>query len=387
MGISIRNLVKSYGAATVIQAISFDVADGEFVTLLGPSGCGKTTTLRCIAGLDTPNGGTIAINGRVVSDPARDLFVPPHERDLGMVFQSYAIWPHLTVAQNVAFPLTVKGGRDGAGAVADAVSWALGIVGMGHLAARRPSELSGGQQQRVALARAIAARPQLLLFDEPLSNLDARLRDRTRLEISRIQRELRVPTLYVTHDQTEALSMSDRVIVMEAGAVVQEGSPEALYHRPVNRFVADFIGNANFLPVHRDGLQWRLEDGTPIAVDAGDHQAGENGAGENGVGENGSGGQRVALLRPESIRIDAEPGPVTPGPVTPGLNRLSGRVMGGMYMGPHVEYIVEVGGALIRAFSRQALPPGSPATLSFTAEDCRLVETGASPDRSTAHAG
>ena len=367
MGISIRNLIKSYGAATVIQAISFDVADGEFVTLLGPSGCGKTTTLRCIAGLDTPNGGTIAINGRVVSDPARDLFVPPHERDLGMVFQSYAIWPHLTVAQNVAFPLTVKAGRDSARVVADAVSWALGIVGMGHLADRRPSELSGGQQQRVALARAIAARPQLLLFDEPLSNLDARLRDRTRIEISRIQRELRVPTLYVTHDQTEALSMSDRVIVMEAGAVVQEGPPEVLYHRPVNRFVADFIGNANFLPVHRDGLQWRLEDGTPIAVDAGDDEAG---------------GQRVALLRPESIRIDA-----APGPDVPGLNRLSGRVKGGMYMGPHVEYIVEAGGALIRAFSRQALPPGSPATLSFTAEDCRLVETGTLQDRSVAHAG
>ena len=363
MGISIRNLVKSYGAATVIRSISFDVADGEFVTLLGPSGCGKTTTLRCIAGLDTPNGGAIAINGRVVSDPAHDLFVPPHERDLGMVFQSYAIWPHLTVAQNVAFPLTVKGG--GTAAAKEAVSWALGIVGMGHLADRRPSELSGGQQQRVALARAIAARPQLLLFDEPLSNLDARLRDRTRLEISRIQRELRVPTLYVTHDQTEALSMSDRVIVMEAGAVVQEGPPEELYHRPVNRFVADFIGNANFLPVHRDGQQWRLEDGTPITVDAGADEAG---------------GPRVALLRPESIRLDAEPGPAQPG-----MNRLSGRVMSGMYMGPHVEYLVEAGGALIRAFSRQALPPGSPATLSFTAADCRLVETE-TQDRSAAHA-
>ena len=382
MGISVSKLVKSYGAATVIQAISFDVSAGEFVTLLGPSGCGKTTTLRCIAGLDTPNGGTIAINGRVVSDPARHLFVPPHERDLGMVFQSYAIWPHLTVAQNVAFPLTVKGGRDSAATVADAIAWALGIVGMGHLAGRRPSELSGGQQQRVALARAIAARPQLLLFDEPLSNLDARLRDRTRLEISRIQRELRVPALYVTHDQTEALSMSDRVIVMEAGAIVQAGRPEELYHRPVNRFVADFIGNANFLTVHRDGLHWRLEDGTPLLVDAGGDDAGD---------------QRVALLRPESVRLDAAPSSITPSsdpscfdqPGTPGLNRLTGRVRGGMYMGPHVEYLVEAGGALIRAFSRQALPPGSPATLSFAAADCRLVGTDEVenvPHRSHAHA-
>ena len=374
MGISVRGLVKSYGAVTVIQAISFDVADGEFVTLLGPSGCGKTTTLRCIAGLDTPNAGTIAINGRVVSDPAHNVFVPPHERDLGMVFQSYAIWPHLTVAENVAFPLTVRGGRNNAARVAEAVSWALGVVGMGPLAGRRPSELSGGQQQRVALARAIAARPQLLLFDEPLSNLDARLRDRTRLEISRIQKELRVPTLYVTHDQTEALSMSDRVIVMEAGAVVQEGRPETLYHQPVNRFVADFIGNANFLPVHRDGAQWRLEDGMPIDVDVG----------EDGVGDDEAGDERVALLRPESIRIDADAGTGTGAgvPGVPGVNRLSGRVRSGMYMGPHVEYLVEAGGALIRAFSRQALPPGSLATLSFAAEDCRLVKTG-----SVAHAG
>ena len=155
MGVTVRNLVKSFGPLTVIHAISFDVADGEFVTLLGPSGCGKTTTLRCIAGLDAPTSGTIAINGHTVSDPANNLFVPPHERDLGMVFQSYAVWPHLTVAQNVAFPLTVKGQRD----TGPGVAWALDIVGMTKLANRRPSELSGGQQQRVALARAIAARP------------------------------------------------------------------------------------------------------------------------------------------------------------------------------------------------------------------------------------
>ena len=352
MGITVRNLVKSYGPATVIDTIGFDVADGEFVTLLGPSGCGKTTTLRCIAGLDTPNGGTIAINGRIVSDAAAGIFVPPHRRDLGMVFQSYAIWPHLTVAQNVAFPLTVKGQRD----TADAVRWALDIVGMGHLADRRPSELSGGQQQRVALARAIAGRPQLLLFDEPLSNLDARLRDRTRLEISRIQRELRVPALYVTHDQTEALSMSDRVIVLEAGRVVQEGHPRDLYHRPVNRFVADFIGGANFLEVHRAENGWQLTDGTAIEVDPGS--------------DAGAHGPHVALLRPEAILLDAG------SPPRPGVNRLTGRVLGSMYLGPTIEYVVAVGTAEIRAFSREELPPGSPATLTFAAQDCRLVTDG-----------
>jgi iron(III) transport system ATP-binding protein len=351
MGVSIKNLVKSFGTLTVIHSISFDVADGEFVTLLGPSGCGKTTTLRCIAGLDTPSSGTIAINGETVSDPANNLFVPPHERDLGMVFQSYAVWPHLTVAENVAFPLNVKGDRD----VAAGVAWALDIVGMSKLAKRRPSELSGGQQQRVALARAIAARPQLLLFDEPLSNLDARLRDRTRLEISRIQRELKVPALYVTHDQTEALSMSDRVIVMEAGRIVQEGDPRELYQKPVNRFVADFIGGANFLHVQRVGRQWQLENGSPLAVDP--------------TTDRDDGRSKIALLRPEAIRLDE-----TSGPALSGQNRLTGRVVGGMYLGPHVEYIVEVGADRLRAYSRSALAPGSPAILTFDARDCRLVD-------------
>jgi iron(III) transport system ATP-binding protein len=363
MGISIKNLVKSFGTLTVIHSISFDVADGEFVTLLGPSGCGKTTTLRCIAGLDTPSSGSIAINGEIVSDPANNLFVPPHERDLGMVFQSYAVWPHLTVAENVAFPLTVKGDRD----VAAGVAWALDIVGMSKLAKRRPSELSGGQQQRVALARAIAARPQLLLFDEPLSNLDARLRDRTRLEISRIQRELKVPALYVTHDQTEALSMSDRVIVMEAGRIVQEGDPRELYQKPVNRFVADFIGGANFLHVQRVGRQWQLENGLPLEVDP--------------MTDRDDGRSKIALLRPEAIRLDE-----TSAPALTGQNRLTGRVVGGMYLGPHVEYIVEVGADRLRAYSRSALAPGSPAILTFDARDCRLVDDTPLTEARTHHA-
>ena len=351
MSVQVRNLVRTFGPLTVIQAISFDVAEGEFVTLLGPSGCGKTTTLRCIAGLDTPNGGSITINGTTVSDADNNQFVPPHRRDLGMVFQSYAVWPHLTVKENVAFPLTIKGTAD----IASAVTWALDIVGMTKFADRRPSELSGGQQQRVALARAIAARPQLLLFDEPLSNLDARLRDRTRLEISRIQRELKVPALYVTHDQTEALSMSDRIIVMETGKIVQQGTPRELYQSPVNRFVADFIGNANFLHVHRVGSQWQLTDGSPVGIDsATDHD---------------DGCSKIALLRPEAIRLDE----VSAQPVA-GANRLTGRVISGMYLGPYVEYLVEVGTDRLRAYSRCALAPGSTAILTFEARDCRLVD-------------
>ena len=285
-GVRVETLVKSFNAtAVVVHGVSFDVGPGEFVTLLGPSGCGKTTTLRCIAGLEEIDSGTISIAGQIVSDPARDVFVPPHERSLGMVFQSYAIWPHMTVADNVGFPLTARGIKD----TAEPVRWALDVVGMGALAQRRPSELSGGQQQRVALARAIVGRPQVLLFDEPLSNLDARLRDRTRAEISRIQKELQIPAIYVTHDQAEALSMSDRVIVMDAGRIMQEGPPRDLYRRPVNRFVADFVGAANFLPLSPDGQGgWTGPDGSPVAVD--------DTAASGTV-------SRQAVLRPEAIRL------------------------------------------------------------------------------------
>jgi iron(III) transport system ATP-binding protein len=361
MGISVRDLVKVYGQSTVIKGISFDVADGEFVTLLGPSGCGKTTTLRGIAGLDTIDGGEIRINDQIVSNASSGVFVPPHERNLGMVFQSYAVWPHLTVAQNVAFPLTVRGVQD----TTEAVQWALDIVGMNHLAARRPSELSGGQQQRVALARAIVGKPQVLLFDEPLSNLDARLRDRTRAEISRIQRELRVPAIYVTHDQTEALSMSDRIIVLNAGLTIQDGTPTQIYHEPVNRFVADFIGNANFLNIQRRGPTWTLPDGTPLLVTAdAKHLNGE---------------PVVALLRPETIRLEDHP----PNQATPGLNRLTGTVVNSIFLGQHIEHLIRVAGTELRAFSREPREAGMAITLSFHASDCRVLIDNTNEQRTT----
>ncbi len=269
-----------------------------------------------------------------------------------MVFQSYAVWPHLTVAENVAFPLTVKGERD----VAGGVNWALDIVGMSKLAKRRPSELSGGQQQRVALARAIAARPRLLLFDEPLSNLDARLRDRTRLEISRIQRELKVPALYVTHDQTEALSMSDRIIVMETGRIVQEGTtarpvPAAgqslrrRFHRQ-RQFPACATRRPRVAARKRLAGRWSIRPPTAtMAVPR----------------------SRCSVPRRSGSTKHSAP-------TVAGQNRLTGHVVGGMYLGPHVEYIVEVGADRLRAYSRSALAPGSPAILTFDARDCRLVD-------------
>jgi iron(III) transport system ATP-binding protein len=342
-GIHVRGLVKIYGANRVIDDVSFDVAPGEFVTLLGPSGCGKTTTLRAIAGLEPPDGGVIDIGGVVVSDPAHGVFVPAHARDVGMVFQSYAIWPHLSVAENVGFPLQVRKRRD-----PDAVRWALDVVGMSHLAERRPAELSGGQQQRVALARAIVGHPKLLLFDEPLSNLDARLRDRTRAEISRIQRELGAATIYVTHDQAEALSMSDRVVLMNAGTIAQSGAPRDLYRRPVSRFVADFVGQANFLPVRQQGDAWLAGDGTVLTVTPDPARA----------------GQALLLVRPEAIRLMSD---------AACDNRLQGVVQSVAYMGPYLDCIVAAAGTQLRVAISREVAPGDTVVLGFDAADCRLL--------------
>jgi iron(III) transport system ATP-binding protein len=249
--VEVVDLKKIYAAGktrvAAVDGVSFNVAAGEFYTLLGPSGCGKTTTLRALAGLERPDGGTIAIGGRIVSSSAPTVFTPPNERDIGMVFQSYAIWPHMTVFQNVAFPLKVAGlGARSAETVAR-VEEALALVRLDAQASRLATQLSGGQQQRLALARALVRRPPLLLLDEPLSNLDARLREQMRVELRALQRRLGITMVYVTHDQTEALSMSDRIAVMLDGRIVQAGSPGEMYRAPASAFVAEFIGSSNVL--------------------------------------------------------------------------------------------------------------------------------------------
>lgn len=251
-GLTVDRIEKSYvdsegKLVRAVDGVSFSLKPGEFYTLLGPSGCGKTTTLRCVAGLESVTAGSIAAGGRVLSDPARRLEVPPHLRRLGMVFQSYAIWPHMTVAQNVAFPLEVGPDRPAKAEIANRVEEALVSVELGGYGSRMATQLSGGQQQRLALARALVGRPGLLLLDEPLSNLDAKLRGAMRAELRRLQRRIGVTTLYVTHDQVEALSMSNRIAVMNGGKIVQEGRPEDVYRKPNSPFVAEFLGNSNFL--------------------------------------------------------------------------------------------------------------------------------------------
>ena len=244
-GLTLSHISKKYDDVTAVADVDLDVADGEFVALLGPSGCGKSTTLRMVAGFEAPTTGSIRIGDRLVSSGDEGIGVPSNRRDIGLVFQSYALWPHMTVGKNVGYGLrTRKVSKD---ELASRVREALDLVHMGDYIDRYPSELSGGQQQRVALARAVAYNPSLLLLDEPLSNLDARLRVQMRAEIRRIQAETGLTVVLVTHDQDEALEMSDEMILMRAGKIMQQGAPADVFGSPKNRFVADFLGYENFV--------------------------------------------------------------------------------------------------------------------------------------------
>jgi len=247
----VENLTKSFlmsdGTVAAVRGVSFEIPEGAFLTLLGPSGCGKTTTLRCVAGLEAPDSGEIHIGERLVFSGSQGVAVPAYKRGVGMVFQSYAIWPHMTVFENVAFPLVHGGFRVPRSQVKERVRKALELIGLAELGSRPAPLLSGGQQQRVSLARALVYEPRLLLLDEPLSNLDAKLREEMRLELRELIDRLKISTLYVTHDQEEALVLSDRIAVMRDGQILQEGSPREIYLDPLNPFVASFVGKANFV--------------------------------------------------------------------------------------------------------------------------------------------
>ena len=258
--VTVTGLTKRFATVAAVDDVSFTLGEGEFFTLLGPSGCGKTTTLRCIAGLESADTGRIEIAGRPVFEAGRGLDLPANARDIGMVFQSYAVWPHMSVAQNIGYPLKVR--RRPAAEIAGRVDHVLGLLDLAGLGGRMPSQLSGGQQQRVALGRALAVEPRVLLLDEPLSNLDAKLREQMRAERKLLQRKAGLPIVYVTHDQIEALSMSDRIAVMNAGRIHQLAPPDQIYDKPRTRFVLDFIGAVNVLPCNvagQDGGELRLD--------------------------------------------------------------------------------------------------------------------------------
>ena len=243
--VSLSNVAKWYGEVLALDHVSFDVNAGEFLVLLGPSGCGKTTTLRSIAGLEEPDEGEVSIADRTVSSASRALFVPTEKREIGMVFQNYAIWPHMTVFRNVAYPLRLRGVARSV--IQERVSATLALLGLSGLEMRPATHLSGGQQQRVALARALVFEPKLLLLDEPLSNLDAKLRIQMRVELKQLQRQTGITSVLVTHDQAESMSLADRIIVMNRGRIEQIGTPEQIYEHPGTQFVSDFVGSMNMI--------------------------------------------------------------------------------------------------------------------------------------------
>jgi ABC-type Fe3+/spermidine/putrescine transport system ATPase subunit len=251
MRVRLEGLAKAHAGTPVVSGLDLEIASGEFLVLLGASGSGKTTTLRLVAGLDAPDGGRILFDGQVIADPAAGRIVPPEQRALGMVFQSYALWPHLSVAENCALGLRARGMA--ADAVRARVAEALDMTGMAAFATRRPGQLSGGQQQRVAIARALAQQPRLLLFDEPLSNLDARLREQMRQEIGALTRRLGMSVIYVTHDQQEAMALADRIGLMHRGRLIACAPPAEIYHRPTSIVAAEFLGQANLIPARISG--------------------------------------------------------------------------------------------------------------------------------------
>src|SRR3954451_10048621 len=376
----IDNLVKSFagekargkkkaqaGHTTVfaVNDVSFEVKEGELFTLLGPSGCGKTTTLRSIAGLERPDSGTIAVGDRVMfaakgENSGRAVNMPANQRGLGMVFQSYAIWPHMTVFDNVAFPLQVRprAQRPSKQEIAQRVERVLATMELSPQAGRQATKLSGGQQQRLALARALVIQPPLLLLDEPLSNLDAKLRESLRYELKRLQRELGITSVYVTHDQVEALALSTHIAVMQSGKVVQLGKPREVYESPANKFVAEFIGTSNFIPGtvgSRQGDQHVVEttNGT-LYLDS--------------AASLGAGDDVVVSIRPEAVDVSRESRPGT-------ANEWHGTVVTRAFLGDAVDHVVAVGKHEIRARTNPeiSIEPGTQVYLQLDPAKISLV--------------
>ena len=368
-GLRVEGLLKRYGDVVAVDGVSVDFGKGTLTTLLGPSGCGKTTTLRCIAGLERPDNGTITIGGVTVFGEGVD--VPPEKRKIGLVFQSYAIWPHMNVFDNIAFPLKV---RHASGTeIGERVRRVMDMVQLSGLGTRAATQLSGGQQQRVALARALVFDPEVLLLDEPLSNLDTRLRDIVRVELREIQRSLGITTVYVTHDQSEALSISDEVAVMKAGKVVALGPPREVYSRPGLGFVASFVGRANIVPGRLASASGR---DAVVSTGFGDVAC------VLGGGEPPEPGDRVLLtVKPESVVVSPDGGE--------GANAFEGRVEFTSFFGAFSEVLVSVGREggerqrvrAVRASEGTSFADGQRVSVLFPAQSCLAVADDGTVDR------
>jgi iron(III) transport system ATP-binding protein len=348
--VELRGLTKRFGAALAVDDVSLRIEHGLLVCLLGPSGCGKTTTLRLIAGFIEPSNGEIQVGERVVSSPSRTL--PPEQRNMSMIFQSYALWPHMTVAENVAYGLRLR--KLDRGTIASKVAAILATTRLDALSDRYPGELSGGQQQRVALARALIVEPETLLLDEPLSNLDANLREEMRFEVRRLHDEYRYTTVYVTHDQSEAMTTADLIAVMNAGRVEQAGSPEEIYYRPRSEFVARFIGSSNVVRGKSlDAAHIEL-DGVPLRCTGATLTPGR---------------ETPVSIRQHDIRL------TTTRPEA-GENLVPASVIRQVFLGGSRDYMVELaGGTQLRVVTQaeQSVPPGTAVWLHLPAERCRAL--------------
>jgi iron(III) transport system ATP-binding protein len=356
--VSIRGLSKKFTDSAAVDDLHLEIGDGEFVSLLGPSGCGKTTTLRLIAGFLQPDSGEIRVGGDVISSPT--LLVPPERRNMSMIFQSYAVWPHMTVAQNVAYGLKFK--KFSRSEIDAKVNKLLSVVHLTEFKDRYSAELSGGQQQRVALARALVVEPQILLMDEPLSNLDANLREEMRFEIRRLHEEFKITTVYVTHDQSEAMATSDRIAVLDHGRLVQVGRPAEIFDRPKTRFVAEFVGKANILSgrYESDG-RMLLADGLMVRV-----------AGTDGLARSSP---MSVCLRPHNITLIADDTEVRR-MAERSYNLFSGSIGRSIYFGDTVDYTVELAsGAALRVVAppSQRFAPGQTIVAAAHPDHCVVV--------------
>jgi len=361
----VRNLSKTYrtrrGDVLALNDVSIEVGANEILVLLGPSGCGKTTLLRCVAGLERPDGGEIVVQGKTVFSSTAGIALPPEDRHLSMVFQSYALWPHMTVFENVAYPL--RSAKLRGAEVEERTRAVLSVVGLFEYAAAYPGQLSGGQQQRVALARAIVANEGVVLFDEPLSNLDAKVREHLRVELLALHRDIQFSALYVTHDQTEATALGERIAVMNVGSVAQVGTPREVYYQPNSRYVAEFIGSANEIPgTFQNWADEYCSVTTPLGTMAGT-------AAQQGLAP----GQPVTLLfRPEHCS--------TAGP-RPGANHFACRIERSMLLGSYVEYLVSAGDVrlVLRNMEGEFLAEGTEVTVWLDPKRTRVfpAATGA----------